>query len=131
MNILALLLFAIVFGGIEMIAEKKFRKKFNIPKKYGFWYRSVNGFHRWGEILIIFIFVIVGGIMGYGNMKEGANWISKYWFFIFIIILSAFRILMEWKYDRESKEYIVQFFSFIGFTAIFLPILILFFNHKW
>ncbi|WNB91102.1 DUF4181 domain-containing protein [Bacillus sp. NEB1478] len=126
MNLPALVLFAAAFIGIDFLADKKLRAKYSIHKREGWVYRTVNRYHMWGEFLIIAAFV-TGAVMGLGDINEGTDWISKYWIFIFIISLNIFRTFMEWKFNRESKEYIVQFYSLITFSFIFLPVLFIFF----
>jgi hypothetical protein len=126
-NIPALIVFAIVFIVLEILTEKKIRKKFGIHKKEGTWYRTVNSFHQAGEVLIMITFIIFITIMGNGE-TDLANWITKYGVFLFITVLFIFRAFMEWKFDRKSKEYIIQMFNLIVFVGIFLPVLIFFFS---
>jgi hypothetical protein len=127
MNIPILILFAIFYLLIVIVAEKKIRNKLGIHKKEGAWYKTVNSIHLGGEILIIITFILVQVIIGSGN-TDVANWVAKYGVFLFFTILYIFRAYMEWKFDRQSKEYIIQIFSLVTVIGVFFPALILFFS---
>ncbi|QWI49840.1 DUF4181 domain-containing protein [Bacillus mycoides] len=100
--------------------EKFLRKKLNMSKS-GFWgYKHVNSLHVKLEIGLFIVYLIVSFI--YLFKAENAN--------IGIAMLTYFgttcllRIWMEWKYNRETKEYIL---SIIGFFVFIFMVSILFY----
>ncbi|EEL50537.1 CpsH domain protein [Bacillus cereus Rock3-44] len=46
--------------------------------------------------------------------------------FAFLIVLQVFRTFMEWKYDKESKEYVISFLGVICLTISFSVVMYLF-----
>ncbi|WP_242309354.1 DUF4181 domain-containing protein [Bacillus cereus group sp. BfR-BA-01331] len=102
--------------------EELLRKKLNMEKRGFFGYKHVNSLHVKLEIGLFFIYFI--GSMVYTNNFQNAN--VGYAFFAFWGVLWTLRAWMEWKYDRESKEYII---SIIGLFTFFIAIsLLLYFN---
>ncbi|EJQ51369.1 Uncharacterized protein BWINRASL_02596 [Bacillus mycoides] len=100
--------------------EKLLRKKLNMPKR-GFWgYKHVNSLHVKLEIGLFIIYLITSFI--YLTTFENSN--AGYAFFTFFVTLWVLRAWMEWKYDRESKEYIL---SIIALVVIVLMVSILFY----
>ncbi|HDR7794703.1 TPA: DUF4181 domain-containing protein [Bacillus luti] len=102
--------------------DKFVRKKLNMPKRVFWGYNKyVNSLHKKLEIGLLCCYLIISFI---DIVKfESAN--IAYVIFAYLggtLILSAW---MEWKYDRESKEYI---FSIIGlFVFIFTTSLLFYF----
>ncbi|PER81868.1 DUF4181 domain-containing protein [Bacillus cereus] len=100
--------------------DKLLRKKLNMPKSVFEGYKHVNSLHVKLEIVLFIIYLIASFIyiykfenanIGYAIMTYlGVTWILRSW--------------MEWKYDRESKEYI---FSIIGLVSFIVMFLILFY----
>jgi Domain of unknown function (DUF4181) len=94
------------------------RKRYNIPSEYGL-YRHVNNLHKWverilliffGTSLIIFVFVF--------------SFTEVYLFAIgYFIILSGVRAIMEYKYDREEKQYVIEIIWMISASILFVGIL--------
>ncbi|OOR13748.1 hypothetical protein BW897_06020 [Bacillus cereus] len=102
--------------------DRFLRKKLNMPKS-GFWgyNKHVNILHKKLEIGLLFVYLIISFI--YILKFESTN----IWFIIFTYlgVTWILRTWMEWKYDRESKEYI---FSIIGlFAVIFMPSMLFYF----
>lgn len=102
--------------------DRFLRKKLNMPKS-GFWgyNKYVNSLHKKLEIGLLFVYLIISFI--YIFKFESAN----IWFIIFTYlgVTWILRTWMEWKYDRESKEYI---FSIIGlFAFIFMTSMLFYF----
>ncbi|KMP36750.1 DUF4181 domain-containing protein [Bacillus albus] len=100
--------------------DKYLRKKLNMPKSRFWGYKHVNSLHVKLEVGLFIIYLITSFIyiykfenanIGYAIMTYlGVTWILRSW--------------MEWKYDRESKEYI---FSIIGLVSFMVMFLILFY----
>ncbi|MED1024116.1 DUF4181 domain-containing protein [Bacillus mycoides] len=102
--------------------DRFLRKKLNMPKS-GFWRynKYVNSLHKKLEIGLLFVYLIISFI--YIFKFESTN----IWFIIFTYlgVTWILRTWMEWKYDRESKEYI---FSIIGlFAFIFMTSMLFYF----
>ncbi|PEA24272.1 hypothetical protein CN923_22475 [Bacillus cereus] len=100
--------------------DKFLRKKLNMPKSSFWGYKHVNSLHVKLEIGLFIIYLVTSFIyiykfentnIGYAIITYlGVTWILRSW--------------MEWKYDRESKEYI---FSIIGLVSFIVMFLILFY----
>ncbi|MFK4469158.1 DUF4181 domain-containing protein [Bacillus sp. RC252] len=102
--------------------DRFLRKKLNM-RKSGFWgyNKYVNSLHKKLEIGLLFVYLIISFI--YIFKFESTN----IWFIIFTYlgVTWILRTWMEWKYDRESKEYI---FSIIGlFAFIFMTSMLFYF----
>ena len=102
--------------------DRFLRKKLNMPKSGFLGYNKyVNSLHKKLEIGLLFVYLIISFI--YIFKFESTN----IWFIIFTYlgVTWILRTWMEWKYDRESKEYI---FSIIGFFAfIFMTSMLFYF----
>lgn len=108
-----MLLFALaVYILILIIAEQMLIDKFNIKRENKF-YKHVNKIHLWGEILI-FIAIIA---IFYFNSS-----IKKCFIPVLLTAVFGFRAFMEWKYDKDSKSYIMSIFSII---AVLIPYFVL------
>ncbi|KAB2459877.1 DUF4181 domain-containing protein [Bacillus sp. CH126_4D] len=115
-----IIIIGIAIGGYFL--EQFLRRKLNMEKRGFFGYKHVNSLHVKLEIGL-FIIYFVSSII-YVNSDENAN--IGYAFFIFFATLWMLRAWMEWKYDRESKEYIL---SIIGLFAFMVMIsLLLYFD---
>ncbi|MEY8348102.1 DUF4181 domain-containing protein [Bacillus cereus] len=102
--------------------EKLLRKKLHIPRKHSFIYKPVNNIQKWGEISIFIIYLITSFILIVNVDYENIG----YLFFIFFIALYVFRTFMEWKYDKESKEYVISFLGVICLMISFSAVIYLF-----
>lgn len=94
--------------------EQFLRRKLNMEKRGFFGYKHVNSLHVKLKIGLFFIYFISGII--YVNSYETAN--VAYILFTFFGMLQALQILMEWKFDRESKEYILSTIGLLAFVVI-------------
>ncbi|PEI83872.1 DUF4181 domain-containing protein [Bacillus toyonensis] len=112
----------IVFCIAVYFFDKFLRKKLNMPKIV-FWghKKHVNSLHKKLEIGLLFIYLITSFIFIF--KFESIN--IAYVIFTYLGGTLILRALMEWKYDRESKEYI---FSIIGiFTFIIMTSILFYF----
>ncbi|EOO21158.1 MULTISPECIES: DUF4181 domain-containing protein [Bacillus] len=98
--------------------EQFLRKKLNMEKRGLFGYKHVNSLHVKLEIGLIIIYVIASCYY----MFKFENSKMAYAIFTYLGITWILRAWMEWKYDRESKEYIL---SIIGLVAYIFMISIL------
>ncbi|WP_411334753.1 DUF4181 domain-containing protein [Metabacillus indicus] len=100
------------FAGVIMVgtlSENLLRRKLDIPKTKGLIYRGVSTLHRWTERIMLLIYIICLMIFDF----------SMGLFLAFIILFFAFRTYMEWRYEREKKEYLIT----MHFVTVF-PLLI-------
>ncbi|PEL17813.1 polysugar degrading enzyme [Bacillus wiedmannii] len=107
-----IIIFFLCIGGYFL--EQFLRRKLNMQKRGFFGYKHVNSLHVKLEISLFIIYLISGFI--YINSFENAN--VGYAFFIFFGTLWTLRAWMEWKYDRESKEYILSIIGLLAFTVM-------------
>lgn len=98
---------------VLFLLEKLLRKKWNIPRK-SITERYVNDAHKWMERYLFIVYLIVSGILifTFENIKVG------YLIWTYLVILFIARAWMEWKYDRESREYKVEICNIIGFLCM-------------
>ncbi|WP_321202595.1 DUF4181 domain-containing protein [Bacillus sp. CRN 9] len=90
---------------LAIVAEHWLRKKYKIDKRKWIIYKGVNTFQRWIEGLLFVAFLIA--IMFVDN--------APLVLIAFILILTSFRAVMEWKFERSKKEYIITTFSIFIF----------------
>ncbi|KAB2441219.1 DUF4181 domain-containing protein [Bacillus luti] len=89
-----------------------------MKKKSSFLYKPVNSLHvklKKGFFIIGFLAIFI-----YYGIVENAN--AGYVLCTLFGISQALRVWMEWKYDRESKEYII---SITGLFTVFIAISVL------
>lgn len=113
---------SIVFCIAVYFFDKFLRKKLNMPK-IGFWgyKKHVNSLHKKLEIGLLFIYLITSFIF----IFKFENLNIAYVIFTYLGGTLILRAWMEWKYDRESKDYI---FSLIGvFTFGFMTSMLFYF----
>ncbi|WP_255266980.1 DUF4181 domain-containing protein [Bacillus cereus] len=116
------LLIVVIIIVILFLLENVLRKKLHIPRKNSFIYTTVNDAHKWGEISIFTIYLITSFILivNFDYINIG------YLIFAFLIVLQVFRTFMGWKYDKESKEYVISFLGVICLTISFSVVMYLF-----
>lgn len=100
--------------------DKYLRKKLDMPKSRFWGYKHVNSLHAKLEVGLFIIYLITSFIYIY--KFENAN--IGYAIITYLGVTWILRSWMEWKYDRESKEYI---FSIIGLVSFIVMFLILFY----
>ncbi|MGV3287290.1 DUF4181 domain-containing protein [Bacillus wiedmannii] len=113
-----IIIIGIAIGGYFF--EQFLRRKLNMEKRGFFGYKHVNSLHVKLEIGLIIIYVI--GSCYYMFKFENSK--MAYVMFTYLGISLTLRAWMEWKYDRESKEYIL---SITGMVAFILMLSILFY----
>ncbi|MED0940567.1 DUF4181 domain-containing protein [Bacillus mobilis] len=100
--------------------DKYLRKKLDMSKSRFWGYKYVNSLHVKLEVGLFIIYLITSFIYIY--KFENAN--IGYAIITYLGVTWILRSWMEWKYDRESKEYI---FSIIGLVSFIVMFLILFY----
>ncbi|MCH4565877.1 DUF4181 domain-containing protein [Bacillus sp. ES1-5] len=113
---------SIIFCIVVYFLDKYLRKKLNMPKSDFLGYKKhVNSLHKKLEIGLMLIYLITSFI--FIVKFESVN--IAYVIFTYLGGTLILRALMEWKFDRESKEYI---FSIIGiFTFVFMTSILFYF----
>lgn len=89
-------------------SEKWIRRKLNIPKQRGFFYQSQNRIHRWTEGTLIVLYAV--GLMIFD--------FSTLFIAVSISFFLAVRSFMEWKFEREEKEYILSLHAAATFPLV-------------
>ncbi|OCA88081.1 hypothetical protein A8F94_09690 [Bacillus sp. FJAT-27225] len=98
-------MYVLGFYAFVLTVEWMLRKRFEIGHADWGFYRPINSVHKRIERLILLLFMI-----GLWFFKGSAP------FFIIIVLLSMLvRTFMEWKYKKESKEYLLTLFSGFNF----------------
>ncbi|MGI6307496.1 MAG: DUF4181 domain-containing protein [Dethiobacteria bacterium] len=95
------------------------RRKFNI-KISGFFYTPTNKIHKYGERFLLILFLMVGGIaiFGYSVPIE-----PPYWYTIPFMLWCIFSAFMEWKFDKDSKKYILSLLEFAFILILLLGLI--------
>ena len=77
---------------------------------------------RWGRtiIVVIFIFSYLSPTTQESDVLLKWNW------FVLIVILKGFQVILEWKYLKESKQYISTLISLILMISICLFLTLLY-----
>ncbi|AZJ20875.1 DUF4181 domain-containing protein [Bacillus wiedmannii] len=114
-----IIIIGLAIGGYFL--EQCLRIKLNMEKRGFFGYKHVNSLHVKIEIGLIIIYII--GSCYYMFKFENSK--MAYVMFIYLGISSTLRAWMEWKYDRESKEYILSITGMVAFILM-LSILVYF-----
>ncbi|MFY0779044.1 DUF4181 domain-containing protein [Peribacillus simplex] len=81
--------------------ERWLKKNLKIDKSKGYFYKGVNKFQIWIERAMLIAFLI-------------SIWFVDNPFYMligYLFISLSFRAVMEWKYKREKKEYILTLYS--------------------
>ncbi|MFY4774066.1 DUF4181 domain-containing protein [Metabacillus sp. RGM 3146] len=102
LNIL-LILGSVLF--LHFIIERAVRRRLQIEKKQGFAsYEHVNSFHRLVEFILILLYFGAGTIAANSSHPITSLYTTMILFFISLL---SFRVYMEWKIDRKSKQYLL------------------------
>ncbi|MGE7863546.1 DUF4181 domain-containing protein [Bacillus mobilis] len=102
------------------VLENIVRKRLNIPKQKGWNHKYVNKLHKWGNRTIIFSYIVVIIICSSLSNPLYMGFLP----FLLLITLYSFESYMEWKYDRESKEFLM---SLGGVVSLLITGIILYF----
>ncbi|OIK10648.1 hypothetical protein BIV60_20570 [Bacillus sp. MUM 116] len=100
------------------LVEVLLRKKLKIKKKPGWIDRPVNTFHNWTLVILIVLYIAASITLDFAS--------TKYLIFIFITISQGVRVFMEWKFEREGREYFISLWGFSWFLVFTVSLIILF-----
>ncbi|MED3561178.1 DUF4181 domain-containing protein [Bacillus xiapuensis] len=118
MEIKEFILFVIPMLLFGYLVEVLLRKKLKIKKKPGWFDRSVNTFHNWTLVILIVLYIAASITLDFVS--------TKYLIFIFITISQGVRVFMEWKFEREGREYFISLWGFSWFLVFTVSLIILF-----
>ncbi|SCY55600.1 DUF4181 domain-containing protein [Alkaliphilus peptidifermentans] len=94
------------------VIEKPIIKKFDIKNQKGF-YKPVNKIHQWSEITLIISLIIIIYFI---------SMLRQYFLPIFSTVVFGFRAFMEWKYEKNSKTYILSILNGSRFLVLIILI---------
>ncbi|MDM5219672.1 DUF4181 domain-containing protein [Peribacillus sp. NJ11] len=94
------LVFFIILIIFSLFIDKFLRKWLGVEKKK-ISETSGKNIDRWGRGIILFIFLCILPFA-----VEDRNVIKWYWI-CFLIVSMGFQLFMEWKYLKNSKEYVI------------------------
>ncbi|WP_460283407.1 DUF4181 domain-containing protein [Bacillus luti] len=115
-KVIVLVLWIIFLFFLENIV----RKRLNIPRQKGWNNKYINKLHKWGNRIIIFSYIVVIIICSSLSNPLYMGFLP----FLFLITLYSFESYMEWKYDRESREFLM---SLGGVVSLLITGVILYF----
>ena len=112
------ILFLIVLMPFWAIVNRQISKKYNIEREWGF--NFVNKIDKFGTIAIYVVVPIsfltilyVTDIRVPGNSTP----FMPQFIFVLYLLIATFRTVMQWKYNKEAKRYILGL-SNIVFTLV-------------
>ncbi|MFD1739444.1 DUF4181 domain-containing protein [Bacillus salitolerans] len=107
MNITTVIVYIVIMVIFSILSEKWLRWKLKMEKRTWILYQCVNSVHKWIER-----FILMGFLVGIFFVD-----VTHHWTFSFFLVVFSVRAFFEWKYDRESKEYILTAYSVILFLV--------------
>lgn len=92
-----------------------FASKRGIPKPR-WWYKPVNSIQGVLEIVLLIL-------LGFSLLRFP----PEYMLILYLFVINCLRALMEWKYEREEKQYVHSLFGAALFLVIFIYMSMFFF----
>lgn len=102
-----------------LLSESWLKKKYDIQRKEAIFVKFVNKIHLVMELILVAIAMI--GVFVFS--KEGIY--SHYWVFGFFIAIMLVRTIMEFIYERERREYILELNYVMTFVVLFMIVIVL------
>jgi hypothetical protein len=96
----------LIFGSFAI--NEWIEKKFKIPKDKGFWQRPVNDVHKWLSRILFVVFITLIILSYRFNFNLG-----NFYIFYFLFALEILRAIMEWKYQKQTKRYLLTLSNLI------------------
>lgn len=108
------ILFGVFLIIVAVFLEKYLIKKYDIEKHKGLIVKYVNKYHMWGEYFILAIgIILIAFFAERGQMRSDS-------ILILIIVVHLFRIIMQWKYEREKKVFILTAMAIAIFSVLLI-----------
>ncbi|WP_203363573.1 DUF4181 domain-containing protein [Bacillus sp. REN10] len=104
--------------------EKILIKKYNIPKKQGFFYHYVHTQHKIIEIFLWLLYILGTMFLYLPEYSFIPSATLAYSPLAFLIMMHLLRAFMEWKYERETNRYRLSL-AFVAYL-LFLTLLLVF-----
>lgn len=116
MFLLSIILYAIVVSFGYLWIKKKLKVSYDSD---GLLYKHINRFHLIGESIIVVVFLI-----GLFYMRIVMEWrLSAYQDVILVIaFLHAFRSVVERRYKKDSKQYLLSAYTSVSGFLFFLGV---------
>lgn len=108
----------IVYAIIIIIGHSWVKKKLEISyNSDGLLYKHINRFHLIGELILVAV-----SIIALFFMRFVLEWrLGAYQDFILVMfILYAFRFVVERRYDKASKQYLLSAYASVSVLLLFL-----------
>jgi len=109
--------------GLYKIISKKLNIK--IIERTPFSYYSKT--RKWVEISFIVILLVVTALLAF-SATDIPPFKSHYYIAFMPIIFSFFHAFMEWKYEKDAKQYVLSILAGIFFIIVFLGVELVFTN---
>lgn len=107
------------------VSDRILTKKLNIKKEKVF-YAHVNSSHKWGEVLIVAITLVL--LFTHIFLLDRTSPFEPHHFFLAFFLISIYRIFMEFRYERSSKRYYRTILSTIYLVILFVGLEFAYFN---
>lgn len=117
-----MLIFLMIIFLLYFVSVLIARRTYNIQMERTWTYKYLNNKHKYGELLIVIVSLIILYVVGFIFL----NGIAPHYFAWPVIILYSFRAAMEWTFKKATKQYIISIINagvflvlFIGFEVLF------------
>ncbi|WP_455717758.1 DUF4181 domain-containing protein [Anaerosporobacter sp.] len=107
------LIFLIIFIILVLLLEKIMDKLLGVKVKGKISETSGKNINRWGRAIILVIFLCC---IPFGINEDGS--LSKWYFMLSGTSFLGFQAILEWKYLKDSKQYISTLIFMIIFVVL-------------
>ncbi|MCM3356538.1 DUF4181 domain-containing protein [Psychrobacillus sp. MER TA 171] len=103
---------------ISFVLQYFLRRKYNITTPDRF-FKFVNNTHKWIEIFLFVLVIIIIGLF----------WFVQHWVWVYLLItigvvLLSLRAYVEYKYEREERQYIITLVNLVTSCVLFVLLLV-------
>ena len=121
--LLRFLLFSVLFVIVVLLLEKGLNKLFKV-KKGKISETDGEKLYLWGRIIIVtlcictiifFYYAVMNNIIDY-NAMNSFSILKWFWIFYFSLLI-GFQSFLEWKYFKQSKQYLTTLILLIVFIG--------------
>ncbi|WP_243354380.1 DUF4181 domain-containing protein [Bacillus litorisediminis] len=117
MELIELILLIVSVITLSSISESYLKKRFQIVSRDPYFYKPINKLQRYGEFSIHLVFWIALLVV----MARESEIIFQIWIFSYLLIGFGFRFLMQHKFERKQRHYILTINSFI-WSVLFITL---------
>lgn len=111
-----------IFFILATLSERILRKKYQIAKRKNWLLEPVNLIHKRAERILFWSYLIIFMGLLFAEYRYTSILI-----FVFLLLNNTLRAYMEWKYERNTRQYILTANTicwFVVFTPIYLTLLL-------